>query len=64
MLGCYILCSETLVEVDRLTVEVEDINSKLKVKMVREGKVKVEDIDNKSKRSTNKRSKSKRLETN
>jgi hypothetical protein len=23
MLGCYILCSESLVEVDRLTVEVE-----------------------------------------
>jgi hypothetical protein len=63
MLGCYILCSESLVEVDRLTVEVEvttsrrsrlvdQVKSKSKVEVVRHGK----GIDNKSKRSTNKRS--------
>jgi hypothetical protein len=49
MLGCYILCSESLVEVDRLTVEVEGIDNKSKVEVVRLGKVEVEDIDNKSK---------------
>jgi hypothetical protein len=63
MLGCYILCSETLVEVDRLTVEVEDIDSKSKVKVFREVKVEVEDIDNKSKRSTDKILTSERLAT-
>jgi hypothetical protein len=49
MLGCYILCSEILVEVDRLIVEVEEINSKSKVEVVQLGKVKVEDIKNKLK---------------
>jgi hypothetical protein len=65
MLGCYILCSESLVEVNRLTVEVKvdrqqvkvevsrRVKSKSKVEVVRHGK----GIDNKSKRSTNKRSK-------
>jgi hypothetical protein len=49
MLGCYILCSESLFEVDRLTVGLEGINNKLKVKVVRPGKGEFKDIDNKSK---------------
>jgi hypothetical protein len=49
MLGCYILCSEILVEVDQLAV-------KVKGRSVRSGQVKVEVIDKKSKRSTNKKS--------
>jgi hypothetical protein len=49
LLGCYSLCCESLVEVDRLTIEVEEIDSKLKVEVNRPGKVKVEDIDNNSK---------------
>jgi hypothetical protein len=43
MLGCYILCSESLVEVDRLTVEVEGIDNKSKVEVVRLGKVEVKE---------------------
>jgi hypothetical protein len=35
MLGCYILCNEILVEVDQLTIEVEGIDSKTKVEVVR-----------------------------
>ena len=50
MFGCYIVCSEILVEVDRLTVEVEGINNKSKVEVVQPSKFKVEDINNKSKR--------------
>jgi hypothetical protein len=48
MLGCYILCSESLFEVDRLTDEVKGIKNKSKAKMVWPGKVKFEDIENKS----------------
>jgi hypothetical protein len=64
MLGCYIICSASLVEVDRLTVEVEGIDKQSKVEVVRLGKfeVKVEDIENKSKRSIDKRSTSGRVE--
>jgi hypothetical protein len=36
--------------------EIEDIDRRSKVEVVRLGKVKVEEIDNKSKRPTNKRS--------
>jgi hypothetical protein len=62
MLGCYILCSESLVEVNRLTkVEVDRNKSKVEVdrqqvegRGSRPGKVEVKDIDDKS---TNKRSK-------
>jgi hypothetical protein len=62
MLGCYILCSESLVEVNRLMVEVE-VDRQVKVEVDRQqvegrgsrpGKFEVEDIDDKS---TNKRSK-------
>jgi hypothetical protein len=56
-LGCYILCSESLVEVDQLGVKVEG-------RSVRRGKVEVKVIDNKSKRSTDKRSTGGRVETN
>jgi hypothetical protein len=49
MLGCYILCSESLVEVDRLVVKVEGRSVQL-------GKFEVEVIDNKLKRSIDKRS--------
>jgi hypothetical protein len=61
MLGCYILCSESLVEVNRLMVEVEVDRGKVEVdrqqvegRGSRPGKVEVEDIDDKS---TDKRSK-------
>jgi hypothetical protein len=62
-LGCYILCSESLVEVNRLMVEVEVDRQQVEVEVDRQqvegrgsrpGKVEVEDIDDKS---TNKRSK-------
>jgi hypothetical protein len=49
ILCCYIICNESLVEVDRLVVEVEEIDSNSKVEVVQPGKVKVGDIDNKSK---------------
>jgi hypothetical protein len=49
VLGCYIFCNESLVEVDRLIVEVEDIESKLKVGVVQLGKLEIEDIDKKLK---------------
>jgi hypothetical protein len=47
LLGCNILCIESLVEVDRLEVKVEGRSDRL-------GRVKM--IDNKSKRSADKRS--------
>jgi len=49
MLGHYILCSESLVEVDLLTVEVKGIDNKSKVEVVRLGEFQVEGIDKKSK---------------
>jgi hypothetical protein len=64
MMGCYILCSEILVEADRLTVEVEGIDNKSKVEGVRPGKVEAEDIDNKSNKSTDKRSTGRCVATN
>jgi hypothetical protein len=48
LLGCYILCSEILVEVNRLTVEVEVDRQQVEGRGSRPGKVEVEDIDDKS----------------
>jgi hypothetical protein len=48
MLGCYIFCSESVVEVDRLGVKDEGRSDRL-------GKVEVEVINNNSKRSTDER---------
>jgi hypothetical protein len=45
MLGCYILCSEILFGVD----QVEEVDSKSKVEVVRLGKIEFEDIDKNSK---------------
>jgi hypothetical protein len=49
VLGCYILCSESLVEFDRLTVAVKGMKNNLKVKSVQLGRFEFKDIDNKSK---------------
>jgi hypothetical protein len=48
MLGCYILCSESLVEVNQLMVEVEVYQQQVEGRGSRPGKVEVEDIDGKS----------------
>jgi len=57
LLGCFILQSESLVEVDRLGVKVEG-------RSVRPSKVELEVIDNKSKRSIDKISSRGHVETN
>jgi hypothetical protein len=57
MLGCYILCSESLVEVDQLAMTRE-------CRSVRLGKVKFEVIESKLKRSTDKRSTDEHVATN
>jgi hypothetical protein len=63
LLGCYILCGESLVEVNRLTIEFKGIDIKSKVEVVRLGKVEVKDINNNSKRPTDKRSTGEHVET-
>jgi hypothetical protein len=45
MLSCYIICNESLVEVDRLIFEVEGIDINSKVEVVRSGKFKVEEVN-------------------
>jgi hypothetical protein len=54
MLGCYILCNESLVEVNRVKVEVEVDRKNVEDRWSQSGKFEVEDINNKS---TEKRSK-------
>jgi hypothetical protein len=49
MLGFYILFSESLVEVDQLTIEFKGIENKMKVKVVRPCKVEFKDINKNSK---------------
>jgi hypothetical protein len=61
MLGCYILCSESLIEVNQLTVEVEVDRQQVEGQGSRPGKVEVEDINDKS---TEKRLKCGRETTN
>jgi hypothetical protein len=48
MLGCYILCSESLVGVNQLTIEVEVDWQQVKGLGSQPGKFEVEDIDKKS----------------
>jgi hypothetical protein len=57
LLGYYILCSECRVEVDHLAMKVEG-------RSVRPSKIEVELIDNKLKRSIDKRSTSNHVTTN